>query len=96
MFSNVGLLIQASPVRSVVLRRVVLVVVRVLACVSVFWMLYYTVGRSCLSSVLGIQFKVNHVLGRSYFSFIFNDAIALNWCLDEKYLTIHNLVSITA
>ena len=69
MCSN-GLLIEASPVRTVALRSVALVAVRVLACVSVLWM-YFTVGRSFLSSVLSIQFKVNYVLGRSYFSFIF-------------------------
>lgn len=90
-----GLLIEASPARTVASKSAVLVVVRVLACVSVceFWVLYYTVGRSCLSSFHSIQFKVNYVLGRSYFSFISNDAVVLTWCLDEKYLTIHNLVS---
>jgi len=66
-----GLLIEASPAHTVALQSAVLLVVRVVACVSVFWMLYYTVGRSSLSSVLSIQFKVNYVLGRPYFSFIF-------------------------
>ena len=65
MCSNEGLLIEASTARTLAFHSVVLVIVRVLACVSVLWILYYTVGRSSLSSVLRIQFKVNYVLGRS-------------------------------
>ena len=50
MCSNVGLLIEASTARTLAFHSVVLVIVRVLACVSVLWILHYTVGRSSLSS----------------------------------------------